>query len=339
MQTKIKTIGIYLGILFSLPIIFTSCGSDDSSPPNPPSPDGITPPTAQQFKAIQDNALNSMKESHTITVDGAGMGGVSFTSVKGNASVSISGGFEINGELVKDSDLDVEFIELYSKADLLLSGIGTMGKHDNGNLGFLKTGGAFYVSVTKDGQPVDNDPQNISSMTVNIKVPPGLTGGMDDQMVSWFGDFNGDGDFVWEPLPYSEIIIGEEFYNFFSGAIGWLNIDRFYNSTSPRTSLSVKVPEGYNKTNAKVCVSFNGIDGLAMLYNYNPTTQTFMELSGGFIGIDDQVNVIFISEHEGNWVYAIKPLTITEDASIEFVTSDFQTATQVEVTTIINALP
>jgi len=336
MQTKIKSIGIYLGILFSLPIIFTSCGSDDSSP-NPPAPEDGRP-TAQQFKAIQDNALNSMKQNHTITVDGIGMGGVSFTSTQG-ADVSISGGFKINGELVKDTILNVEFVELYSKADLLLSGIGTMGKHDNGDLGFLKTGGAFYISVTKDGQPVDNDPQNISLMYVNIKVPTSLTGGSDGDMTSWYGDFNNDGNFIWEPLLYSESIIGEEFYDFFGNAIGWLNIDRFYTNLSTTTSLSVKVPQGYNLTNSKVCVSFNGIAGLAMLYNYNPTIESFVELSGGFIGVGDQVNVIFISEEQGNWVYAIKPLTITEAASIEFVESDFQTKTQAEVTTIINALP
>jgi len=337
MQTKIKTIGLYLGILFSLPIIFTSCGSDDSTP-NPPTPEGIKPPTADNFKAIQNNALNSMKQNHTITVDGMGMGGVIFTSTQG-ADVSISGGFKINGELVKDTILDVEFIELYSKSDLLISGVGTMGKHDDGTLGFLKTGGAFYIGVTKDGQPVDNDPLSISLMSVNIKVPTSLTGGMDQDMISWYGDFNDDGNFIWEPLPYSESVISEDFYNFFSGSIDWLNIDRFYNNPNPTTSLSVKVPEGYNKTNAKICVSFNGVPGLAMLYNYNPATQTFVELSDGFINVDAEVNVIFISEHQGNWVYSIKPITITEDSNIEFVTSDFSTATKEEVINLINALP
>jgi len=333
MQTKNKTIGIYLGILFSLPIIFTSCGSDDSTP-SPPLPDGITPPTAQQFNAIQETARNDMKQSFTFPVDEIGMGGGIFTSTKGT-EISISVLAKINGETIGDTDLDVEFIELYTKSDLLVSGVGTMGKHDNGDLGFLRTGGAFYINISHNGQTIDES----NDTYITLKVPTSLTGGGVQDMLTWKGNFDEQGNFVWEPLPFSEVSIVEDFYEFFGGTIGWLNIDKFNDNPNPTTSLSVKVPEGYNNTNAKVCVSFSGIPGLAMLYNYNTATQTFVELADGFINVDAAVNVIFFSEYQNNWVYAIKPLTITEDASIEFTTSDFSTGTKQEVISLINALP
>jgi len=275
-----------------------------------------------------------MKQNFTIIADNTGMAYGTFTSAKGT-EVNISGVAEINGETVTNKDLDVEFIELYTKSDLLVSGVGTMGKRNDGTLGFLKTGGAFYINISHNGQTIDGE----SYFFVNLKVPTSLTGGADQNMVTWEGDFDEQGNFVWEPLPYVEFIIGDDFYQFFGGSIGWLNIDRFADNPNPTTSLSVKVPQGYDATNTKVCVSFSGITGLAMLYNYNPATQTFVELADGFINVNAEVNVIFISEYQGNWVYGIKPLTITEDTNIEFTTSDFSTATKQEVIALINALP
>jgi len=333
MQTKIKTTKLCLGAFLSLTILLAGCGKNDRPGFEEDLEIGNIIPTAEQFKALHDKALGSMSQKFGITVDGTGTGTTSFVSEKGTeVKVDLSGP-KVNGTGVTSGDMDIEFIELYSKADLLLSGIGTMGKHANGRLGVLKTGGAFYVNISQNGQPIDK----CTSCTVRLKVPASLTGGVDNDMVAWADRFDDQGNFVWEPARHSEIIVGQDFYDFFEGSIGWLNIGRFWPNTNPTTSLSVQLSDGFNTTNAKVCVSFDGMPGLAMLYDYDPKAKTFVELSGGGINIGAKCTVIFVTEHEGKWVYAVRPVTITEDTVVGIF--GMNSASQSELATLINALP
>jgi len=326
MQTKFKTIGLYLGILFSLPIIFTSCGSDDSTPPNPPLPNGITPPTAAQFKALKENALNSRTHTKDFVVDP--MPYIDFDSPKGTTVSLNYGELNIAGvPLELGSTAQIEFIELYTKADLVLTGIGTVGKHPNGDLEMLETGGAFYVGITKDGVQVQT-----TSTHLSLDVPYSLTSeGGDSDMILWTGDFNERGNLVWEQLSGNLELGGVQkgetsYYAAIMNHLGWINIDHFWDDPRPKTSITFTVPQGYSSSNSEIFLSFNDVLGI-------------LWYDGSDIPIGAEGNAIFVSEYNGKWVYAIKPFTVAENLTIQILSSDLQTATETELEAKINALP
>jgi len=310
MQTKSKTLGIYLGILFSLPIIFTGCGSDDNKPN--PLPNGITPPTAQQFKALKDKAIESRTQNFTINTDAKGTN-VSLSIVAANVNGTIATG-----------DLDVEFIELYTKADLLLTNICTVGKHPNGDLEMLVTGGAFYVNISKDGEKVD-----VTNSHLSLNIPTSLTGGLDSDMVLWTGSFDNQENLIWEEftdIEFGGVQKGEDFYHLsITDELDWINCDRFWDDPRPKTSLTFSVPQGYNSSNSAVFISFDGVLGILR--------------GASDIPIGAECNVIFVSESNGKWVYAIQPYTIVENGTIQIGGSDLNIATEAELIALINALP
>jgi len=335
---KIKTIGLYLGILFSLLVILISCGSDDNKP-NPQSSDGIVPPTAQKFKMLKDKAIENRTQKFDFFVDDAGMGQGNYTSAKGVdiTVMTLPPGFTLNGNLV-DGNFKFEFTELYSKADLLLTGFGTVGKHTNGDLEMLVTGGAFRTIVTKDDQVLEGNFQ------LNLTVPTSLTGGVDYGMIAWSGGFDEQDNLVWEeaPIPNMDnetsgvVQVTEDRYHVFGQGLSHINIDRFWDDPSPRTSISVDVPQGYDKSNSGVFVSFDDVLGILWTY-YDVEVGANFKTEGLPIGVT--TNIVFVSESNGKWVYAIKSFTITENGTIQILESDLQTATEEELVTVINALP
>jgi len=336
MQTIFKTIRFYLGILFSLSIIFTSCGSDDSSP-NPPTPNLITPPTAQQFKALKESALNNRTQTKDFLVDPM-TSNVNFTSAKGTNVILTASNLTLAGvPLEIGSTAQFKFTELYSKADLLLTGFGTVGKHDNGDLEMLVTGGAFRTIVTQEDQIVEGN------FNVNLQVPTSLTGGMDEDMIIWNGNFDEQGNLIWEEVPENSeagvgggIQVSQDYYYVFGEGLTHINIDRFWDDTNPKTNVSVSVPQGYDNSNSGVFVSFD--DVLGILWTGYDSDQT--KFNTGSIPVGVTCNVVFVSESNGKWVYAIKSYTIAQNDTVEILTSDLNISdSEAKMIELIDALP
>ncbi|MEO8933353.1 MAG: hypothetical protein ABI295_03525, partial [Xanthomarina sp.] len=120
---------------------------------------------------------------------------------------------------------------------------------------------------------------------------------------------------------------------------GWTNIDRFYNDPRPKTTINIAVPTGYNHMNSGVYLSYDGEDtGLAQLDTYDPITGLFSEHYGQ-IPIGLNCHLIFVTEADGNWRYAIKAVTIAEDGSSTFSLSETSVVTESELILQINNLP
>ena len=97
---------------------------------------------------------------------------------------------------------------------------------------------------------------------------------------------------------------GSEYYGLLQG-FGWSNVDRFYSDPRPKTLIQVQAPIGYNFTNSAVYLSYNGEDsGLAALDTYDGTLNLFSEHYGQ-IPIGLECHVIFVTEDNGIWRYAI----------------------------------
>jgi hypothetical protein len=84
---------------------------------------------------------------------------------------------------------------------------------------------------------------------------------------------------------------------------------------------------GYNTTNSNIFVALAG----------EPNT---LGTIGGEYPVGLEVYLIFVTvDGDGNFIYAIKPVTLPENAAYTFTESEFITATESQLVAAINALP
>lgn len=337
-----KNLKVTLGAFIIAASLITSCEkkSNDTN-------EILIPATSQEFAALKMEALENQKQNFQF--DAATMG--SFTTENG-VEISINGlCLTKNGNPVT-GNVDVVVVELFERGNMLTTNKSTMGRMPNGDKALLLSGGEFFIEATQNGEALE------ISCGIQAIIPTNLTGGDDNLMTIWEGvadcnDANGDGidddcdGIVWEQDEVAaerKVEIGDGqnggnvYYSFFSD-FGWTNVDRFYMDPRPKTTILVDVPEGYDNENSAVYLSYDGeANALANLDTYNATTELFSEHYGQ-IPVGLECHVIFASEIDGEWLYAIKAATITANGIIVFTEAELATATEAQLITLINALP
>lgn len=326
--------------------LFTSCdyerpellpvNTKPEEPENPqPEPEEPEVPTAAEFKALFEGALDSRKQEFTFTADG---NNIEFVSEKGVRLSLYTGCLTKNGAPVT-GEVKLEYVELFDRSQMLVTNKPTMGLMPNGNKGVLVSGGEFYINATQDGVQLQ------TNCGMQLTVPVNLTGGVDNAMTMWYGLVDELGNLVWEDAvannPQQEVGVwpdGGDYHCFF-GNFGWTNIDRFYDDPRPKTTIYVDVPEDYDNQNSMVFLAYVGEPNLlAGLDVYDADTGLFSE-HYGLIPIGLECHVIFISEDDGQWTYAIKSVTIEADHIIAITDADLNTITEAQLIAAINALP
>lgn len=249
-----------------------------------------------------------------------------------------------NGEAVL-GEIDIEIIEIYDKATMVLAKMPTNGRRENGNVETLISAGEFYVNATQNGEQLK--PLSGFDFFINEE------GIYDDEMTIFNGvdddcnDTNGlQCDIVWEEDENAQVREGEAmgpdgtFVSGYSGFIsnfGWTNIDKWYNDERPKTVINADAPEGYDNTNCNIYISYDGEPtALALLDVYNADTELFTEHYGQ-IPIGLEVHFIFVSVQDGQYVYTIQGATIGEDHLETIATPT--TGTEEQLIALINDLP
>jgi hypothetical protein len=324
MNTHFKKIGL----LFLALTTFISCDNSDG--------DGetikVSPPSAAEFAALRKEALIDRAQHFTAT---AGEGNITLTSAKG---VKI----QINGDcLTKDGEsvtgtIDIEFVELFDKGDMLVTNKPTMGSMADGKKSLLISGGEFFINATQDGE-------DLVGCSIFLTVPTGLTGGQDDAMTLWFGNLEAD-NLVWDQVRgdgengKGGVQGDANSYYVTFGNFGWANVDRFYSDPRPKTTILVAAPEGYNNTNSAVYLSYDGegTNALAQLDTF--TSAGLFSEHYGQIPIGLECHIIFATEENGKWRYAIKGVTTTADAVYTFTSAETTLGTEAQLVAAINAI-
>lgn len=327
-RNSIMNIKTYILPLFLVFFSLTSCDRETCCD-SPIEEEPFTPPSSESFNILRQQAIEEGIQNETFIAEE----GIDFTSSNG-AQLQISPGCltTVDGELIFD-EVELEFIEFYSRDEMLGPNKPTMGRMPDGNKAMLLTGGAFYINITRNGQTV------LPACGIQLIVPVDLTGGPDEEMTLWTGVIDSNGDLTWEPNLNGEAFVeGDNYFTFFQD-FGWTNIDRFFDDPRPKTTLQVLVTEGYTAQNASIYLSFDGEDtGLAHLDTFNPDTQMFSEHYGQLpVGLE--AHLIFVTAEENLWRYAIKPITVSENALFTIAHSETQTATLEQLQTLIAALP
>ncbi len=327
MNTNFKKIGL----LFLLLISFVSCDTSDGDDQNI-----ILPPTASAFKSISEKGLKKNTQNFTIT---AGTGAVTLTSAKGvkltlNGDCLTKNGSPVTGQV------DIEYVELFDKGNMLISNKPTMGVMPDGKKNLLISGGEFFIKATQGGVELK------TSCYMNLVVPTALTNGLDNAMTLWDGVIDERGELAWEqPKPNADGTGGKggvqgEGANYYVtfGKFGWTNVDRFYSDPRPKTTLLVKAPEGYNNENSAVYLSYDGegTNALAKLDTY--TSAGLFSEHYGQIPIGLKCHVIFATEANGQWRYAIKAVTVAANDVYTFTLAETTVGTEAQLVAAINAI-
>ena len=327
MNTNFKKIGL----LFLLLISFVSCDTSDGDDQNI-----ILPPTASAFKSISEKGLKKNTQNFTIT---AGTGVVTLTSAKGvkltlNGDCLTKNGNPVTGQV------DIEYVELFDKGNMLISNKPTMGIMPDGKKNLLISGGEFFIKATQGGVELK------TSCYMNLVVPTALTNGLDNAMILWDGVIDERGELAWEqPKPNADGTGGKggvqgEGANYYVtfGKFGWTNVDRFYSDPRPKTTLLVKAPEGYTNENSAVYLSYDGegTNALAKLDTY--TSAGLFSEHYGQIPIGLKCHVIFATEANGQWRYAIKAVTVAANDVYTFTLAETTVGTEAQLVAAINAI-
>ncbi|SDG62014.1 hypothetical protein [Winogradskyella thalassocola] len=326
-----KNLFSLFALLLTTSLLTTSCNPTDDAN------DGLQneePPTAQEFKNNRDIALNNHTQLFNFNT---GDGYISLTSENGvqinlNANCLTDNGNPVSG------DITLEYVEIFEKGSMLTTNKPTMGKLPNGDKALIITGGEFFIEATQNGTILD------TNCGLQLMIPTSLTGGADPDMSLWTGEIDADGNLVWDEIEDNTngdgglFLEGENYYGILDG-FGWTNVDKFYNDPRPKTTLQVEAPGGYDNQNSAIYLSYDGeLPALAQLDTYDDTLNIFSEHYGQIpIGLD--CHVIFISEADGEWRYAIKPVTIVANEIITFYLGETTVGTEASLTALINDLP
>lgn len=323
-----KNLKITLGTLLMTALVFTSCKTSDDMDP-------IIRPSSQEFANIKQLALDGKKQEFQFSADD----GVTTLTSENGVSIIIDGScLTLNGDAVTGT-VDLEYVELFEKGDMLTTNKPTMGVLPGGGKALLISGGEFLLEATQNGAELE------TNCNFQLIIPANLTGDEDNEMVLWEGNIDGEDNLEWNEVEdqgganggrvFAE---GGQYYAF-GGNFGWTNVDKFYNDPRPKTTILVDVPEGYDNTNSAVYLSYDGeAPALANLDTYDSGTGLFSEHYGQ-VPIGLECHVIFATEENGNWRYAVKAVTIVEDGIITIAYDDTVVVTEAQLTQIISNLP
>lgn len=326
MNTNLKNIGL----LALAAIIFASCTNNEEIAPMPPS--------ASAFKGITENGLKKNTQNFSAT---AGTGVITLTSAKGVIIKLDGNALTKNGNPVTGV-IDITFVELFDKGNMLISNKPTMGVMPDGKKSLLKSGGEFFIKAAQGGVDL------VSTGSIQLQVPANLTGTIDTGMLFWAGDTKDAENLAWvNPRNAAgtggqkdgNVGFGQNSYNVTFGNFGWTNVDKFYSDPRPRTTVLAAVPTGYDNTNSAIYLSYDGEgqNALAKLDTYNPITKQFSEHYGQ-IPIGLKMHVIFATEDNGNWRYAIKAVTVAANDVYTFTLGETTVVTEAQMVAAINAI-
>ena len=326
-----KNLKTIFGTLLMTLTLLTSCETKDDGDND--FNNAVDIATAQEFKNIKDIALDNMTQNFSFNADD---GNITLTSANG-VQININGNcLTLNGNPVT-GQVQLEYVELFEKGNMLTTNKPTMGTLPNGDKTLLISGGEFFIEATQNGSALD------TTCGLQLIIPASLTGGADPLMSLWEGEIDAEDNLTWDEVEDATgqggvFVEGSEYYGLLQG-FGWSNVDRFYSDPRPKTLIQVQAPIGYNFTNSAVYLSYDGEDsGLAALDTYDGTLNLFSEHYGQ-IPIGLECHVIFVTEDNGIWRYAIKPVTIVANDIITFTMDDTTTGTEATLTALINGLP
>lgn len=160
--------------------------------------------------------------------------------------------------------VNIELVEIYDKADMILMNKQTVGKQ-NGVISPIISGGEFNVTATQNGMELSLKPYR--QFSAEVQAPNGT----DSNMSVFYQESESADSLVWEEADSVFLTndTSNTFYNVLFDSIGWINCDYFNGSAGPLKPVSVTVPKGATDSTCSVFISFDGLNSVTGVYSYN----------------------------------------------------------------------
>jgi len=144
----------------------------------------------------------------------------------------------------------VEVRLIKTKADMVL-----MNKPTTSNGSMLVSGGELFISLSKNGQPLQLAP--------NVKIYLRYTDVPTNQLMKLFyGDESNPAQFNWIPATNSSdtLAIGPQSYEIATSHLRWINCDYFYDTAGiTRSLISANLPANYTNANTTAFLVFKDL--------------------------------------------------------------------------------
>ncbi|MFT5820151.1 MAG: hypothetical protein ACI8ZM_001385 [Crocinitomix sp.] len=236
---------------------------------------------------------------------------------------------DMDGNLVT-GDVDVDFIEIDKKSEMVLLNKSTACVLPSGELSTLISDGEYYVSISQS----DEELTLTEPLLIYTSVP------FDDPDMRKFVNISETEDILWEIAGDSTLLldgVAEGLSSFFitpGDGWNWVNLDKYASDPRPKTGIYAELPDGFSDMNTEIFVSFDGENSLAHFAYW--IDGRFVHSYASFpIGLE--VHFIAVAMDDENLQYAIQSATIG-DQHLETFT-DFEPISEVALGELIDALP
>lgn len=214
------------------------------------------------------------------------------------------------GQVIREA-VDIELLEIYDRASMVLMNKATAAVDRENKPKILQSGGEIYLSISFNEReiPFASGVQIVApaaNLDTEMKIFDAIVNPK-TQAIQWSEteekiDFRQTGNLAGE-------------YSFSNNNWGWSNIDKFKNDPRPKAQIQVKMPEGYDPSNAAVFVALEGENNsLCPLDTYQ--NSLFSE-HYGYIPIGTEIHVITLSNDGANWLYQVTSVTVQNGQVIQ----------------------
>ena len=243
-----------------------------------------------------------------------------------------------DGTLI-DGNVTLEVLEMFTQGDIIACQLSTNGINPENNIEPLLTEGLFYINITYNNQPVT------IIQNIDVFIPSSNLGNFNHMFLSpscpdllcqvlWERDTSVEVIETTYITTTGESVTGYASFLHQNNTFGWHNIGRYLPQDITRTTIYNKAPAGYNKTNSNVFLVYNQ-DALsvALFEKFDDENKVFTEMHRQ-LPLNIEANVIFTTKQNQEFLYASKPVTITENK----ITTTLDINSEQEEETLINAL-
>jgi hypothetical protein len=277
--------------------------------------------------------LNQMTQRYSLDVSD----GINIVTTKG-ATISIPKNALTtpNGNYVKGI-VDIEFIELYDRASMLLANKPTVASMPDGSQSQLITGGEYYLRITQNGKEL------IAKQSIEVNLNAKYTNGFQEGMQFFDGSIDGNNELTWKENKVKTIsnkVDSLDFeknysYKLLSDTWGWTNCDRYSSDPREKTNIKVFLNQKYTLKNTEIYITYDGESrALGMMNIYNKVEKYFSTYQ---VPIGVQLHLIALTVDNGQLKYSVKPITVDKDGV--FYMDGFKNTSIDELTDLINTLP
>lgn len=244
---------------------------------------------------------------------------------------------DASGNVITSGTINIQLTEAYTPGQMIMNGVTTTTLGNNplmsgGSVNIIATNATQQEVFANDysisfKQPADND----QSMRL-------YTGLVDTTRIGANVKWNDSATNFAERA--AKDTSGQVFYYEFDSCtnFNWINCDYFYSAPSPKTDISVVMPDAsFNQSNTQVFVIFPTLNMVTSMYNYDTATHTFkFGYDSYFLPVGTNIKVVVLAA-KGTLYYMDVQSSINVTAGMS-VSTTMPTQSLTQIKTALSSL-